>query len=375
MVLIASSLFDVPKEGLEDALKKAANTDLWHIDVTDGVFVKDARGGASLFFDDTLVGFVEERTNIPFRRPDIHLMVDDPLKHIKRYARYGPKYISFHLEATPDPQAVINKIREKGVRPALALNPATPLSEALPFLDHVDMILLMSVVPGKGGQVYISEVTNKIRELREIIDESGLNVKIEVDGGINLNNGYLPITAGADILVSGSGVFKHPEHSPAEVIRRMRDVLVLGSDHAGYKLKEELKKHLEVRRTPYRDLGCFSEEDVDYPVYAQKVAGAIQSGEYQRGVLICGSGIGIGIAANRFRGIRAALCRSVEDAESSRQHNEANILVLGGRVPSAEDPLSIFEKWYTTSFVSYDSGHKDPERHTRRVRMLDNLDN
>src|SRR3989338_6721450 len=107
--------------------------------------------------------------------------------------------------------------------------------------------------------------------------------------------------------------------------------LILGSDHAGFDLKERIKKYLEEAKIEYKDIGCFSENRCDYPDYARLVAGSISKGEYEMGVLICGTGIGMSICANRFPKIRAALCRDINDAEMSRRHNNSNILVLGGR--------------------------------------------
>lgn len=364
MVKISTSLFTIEKKDLQRAVKAASNTDYFHIDVTDGVFVKDAKGGASLFFDESNIQRLRKNSNIPF---DVHLMIAEPIKHIQRYAKFKPKYISFHFEAAPDPKAVIEEIRSYGVKPAIALNPDTPLSQIEGLVDSVDMVLLMSVVPGKGGQGYIPKVTGKIRQLRKIIDEDGLDTLIEVDGGIKLDNIYLPISAGADVIVSGTGIYNPKEEyinlTPTEVIEKMKNVLALGSDHGGYKLKESLKKYFEKKSIAYKDFGCYSEESVDYPDYADKVVKEILRKEYRRGILICGTGIGISIRANRYHGIRAAKCNSVFDAEMSRKHNDANILVIGERTTSSALARKIFDAWYTTLF--------EGGRHQRRVNKLD----
>ena len=112
-------------------------------------------------------------------------------------------------------------------------------------------------------------------------------------------------------------------------------MIALGCDHGGFELKQEIKKYLDQQNIEYIDYGCDSQEAVDYPVYAKKVARAIQNGECEKGILICGTGIGISITANKFKGIRAALCTDCFSAEATRLHNDANVLAMGGRVVGA----------------------------------------
>ncbi len=362
MVQVSPSLFNVKEEDLVERVGQAFNADYLHIDVTDGVFVGDKDGGASLFWDEKKLLEVADSSEMPL---DIHLMVADPIKHIERYAQFNPEYISFHLEATDNPLAVIAKIREFGVKPAIALNPATLVFGIAELIDSVEMVLLMSVIPGKGGQIYIPAVTDKVADLRKMV---GDKVLIEVDGGIKLENAYLPINAGADILVSGTGIFNASDYSPSQVIEKMQDVVCLASDHGGYDLKEQLKKHLSSRRVAYKDLGCHNTNSVDYPDLADQLAGSISVGEYCRGVLICGTGIGMSIRANRHPEIRATRCCSKFDAEMSRAHNNSNVLVLGERSPIIDSPEEIFDTWYGTAFAGeQESG----ERHARRVKKLE----
>jgi len=141
--------------------------------------------------------------------------------------------------------------------------------------------------------------------------------------------------------------------------------IIIGSDHGGYELKEFIKSELDKRGIPWEDIGTNSTDSVDYPHYGVRVAMAVASGEYTRGILICGTGIGISITANRFKGVRAALCCSVEMARLSREHNNANILALGGRLTSPEDAAAILDTWLTTTF--------EGGRHERRVRLMDDL--
>ena len=139
----------------------------------------------------------------------------------------------------------------------------------------------------------------------------------------------------------------------------------LGSDHGGYELKQEIIKHLEERNLEYKDFGTNDGKiSCDYPVYARKVAHAILDGECDKGILICGTGIGISITANRIKGIRAALCHDCFSAEATRLHNNANILALGGRVIGVGPALKIVDTFLDTNF----SGD---ERHVRRVDLID----
>jgi ribose 5-phosphate isomerase B len=160
-------------------------------------------------------------------------------------------------------------------------------------------------------------------------------------------------------------------HSMIESIAvKLRDELstkfAVASDHGGFVLKQELIKHLDRRRISYSDFGTHDNQAVDYPVYAKKVVKAMLSGECQRGMLICGTGIGISIAANRYRGIRAAVCHDVFSAKATREHNDANILVMGERVVGVGVAVETLDAFIDTRF----SGN---ERHMRRVSMLDEL--
>lgn len=144
-------------------------------------------------------------------------------------------------------------------------------------------------------------------------------------------------------------------------------MIALGNDHGGYELKQEVIAYLEKNHIEYRDYGCYDTQAVDYPIYARKVAKAVQSGECEKGILICGTGIGISIAANKCKGIRAALCSDCFSAEATRQHNDANILVMGGRVVGPGLAVKIVDTFLNTEF----SGD---ERHARRIGLIESED-
>ena len=139
----------------------------------------------------------------------------------------------------------------------------------------------------------------------------------------------------------------------------------IGSDHAGFSLKARIKEYLHTHALACQDYGCFSDESVDYPDYARSIAQKIAQGTIERGILICGSGIGMSIAANRFKGVRAALCLSTTMAELSRKHNDANILVLASRLVSSDEALQILDVWLHTSF--------EEGRHIRRIKKIDEI--
>ena len=143
-------------------------------------------------------------------------------------------------------------------------------------------------------------------------------------------------------------------------------MIAIGSDHGGYALKQEIMKHLTERGLEYKDFGTYTEDSCDYPVYGEAVGRAVASVEFERGIVICGTGIGISIAANKVRGVRAALCGDCYSAEMTRRHNDANILALGARVLGAGLALKIVDTFLDTGF--------DGGRHARRVALIGDVE-
>ena len=141
--------------------------------------------------------------------------------------------------------------------------------------------------------------------------------------------------------------------------------IVIGSDHAGYELKAEVKKYLDEKNIPYKDVGAHSMESVDYPDFAKEVGRPVASGKYDKGILICGTGIGMSIAANKVKGVRAALCHDVYSAKVTREHNNSNVLTMGARVIGIDLALEIVKTWLQTEFV----GESQP-RHQRRIDKI-----
>lgn len=141
-------------------------------------------------------------------------------------------------------------------------------------------------------------------------------------------------------------------------------MIALGCDHGGYELKQEVIKYLEEKKLAYKDFGTYSKDSCDYPLYAKAVAKAVSEGECEQGILICGTGIGISIAANKVKGIRAALCHDCFSAEATRQHNNANILCMGGRIVGPGLAIKIVDTFLNTPF-------SNDERHIRRINLIE----
>ena len=170
-----------------------------HIDVMDGIFVP------SISFGMPVIKSVRDCTKRVF---DVHLMITEPIRYIKEFVEVGADIITIHVEACEDVTATINKIKEYGVKVGISLNPKTPVEDIFPYLSMVDMVLVMSVQPGFGGQAYIEGSEKKVAAIRTEIEKQGLNVDISVDGGIKLDNAKMVLDAGANILVAGSSVYK-----------------------------------------------------------------------------------------------------------------------------------------------------------------------
>jgi ribulose-phosphate 3-epimerase len=197
---ISASILNADFSRLGAEVERAAGggVDSIHLDVMDGHFVDNLTMGP------VVVESVRSRTNLPFHS---HLMISNPLAYTERFAQAGSDLIVFHVEADDDPAAVIAEIERAGRRPGIALNPETPAEAAHPWIDQVDLLLLMTVHPGWGGQSFIDDVLPKMRSLRDEIDRRGLDVGIGVDGGVNLETIGRAHAAGGDVLVVGSALY------------------------------------------------------------------------------------------------------------------------------------------------------------------------
>ena len=171
-----------------------------HIDVMDGIFVP------SISYGMPVIKSIRKCTKRVF---DVHLMIREPERYIEDFADSGADFITFHVEATKKASEVIDQIHARGLKAGISIKPKTPVEEVIPYLDKVDMILVMTVEPGFGGQSYIDYCTDKVKAVRKLVKESGRDIDIQVDGGINKENLSVVLEAGANVIVAGSAVFKN----------------------------------------------------------------------------------------------------------------------------------------------------------------------
>lgn len=213
MIQISPSLLsaDFANLGRDVEMLNRSEADMIHLDVMDGVFVPN------ISFGFPVIKSIAPMAKKPL---DVHLMIVDPGRYVSQVADCGAAIMNVHYEACTHLHRVIQQIRAAGMKAAVTLNPATPVVLLEDIVDEVDMVLLMSVNPGFGGQKFISHTLRKVEQLRDMINRHGSGAIIEVDGGVNLDTGALLADAGADVLVAGNYVFSSPD--PAETIAKLR---------------------------------------------------------------------------------------------------------------------------------------------------------
>lgn len=201
MVKVAPSILSADFANLKGQIEKLekGGADYIHLDVMDGNFVPN------ITFGPPLIKNIRNITDIPF---DVHLMIEKPERYIEDFVKAGADIITVHVEASVHLHRTIEAIKSYGVKAGVALNPATPLSSIEYVLEYLDLVLIMTVNPGFGGQKFIESTKRKIRKLRQIVDERSLNLLIEADGGIKLDNYKEIAECGLDIIVVGSGIFE-----------------------------------------------------------------------------------------------------------------------------------------------------------------------
>ena len=215
--ILAPSILAADFKNLGQEMKKTEENGAryLHFDVMDGMF------DPSISFGMPVLASIKDGTS---QTMDVHLMVQEPIRYVEAFQKAGADILTVHLEACEDVKATIDKIRECGMKVGLSICPETEAEALKPYLKEVDMILVMSVHPGFGGQKFIPESLEKIRKVREMIEEQGLSVDVEVDGGIYLTNVREVLEAGVNVVVAGSAVFKgEPEQNTKEFMEILRD--------------------------------------------------------------------------------------------------------------------------------------------------------
>lgn len=232
MAAIAPSILGADFAHLEKDIRRAdeCGIDMFHLDIMDGHFAPNISFGP---------GIVKTINSVSETYLDVHLMLSEPEKYFEAFAKAGANSITFHIEARPDPRPLVKQIRDLDCQTGISLNPDTPVDRVLPYLEEFDLLLVMSVFPGFGGQSFIESALDTIAAAREYIDKNGLDTRIQVDGGVDGDNARKIVEAGADILVMGTAFFGSQD-LPG-LVRKVKSLHRSSHGSGAHQAKQELR--------------------------------------------------------------------------------------------------------------------------------------
>ena len=333
------------------------NADYIHFDIMDSDF-SSCQG-----LPPKLLSDLKRQFNPVF---DVHIMSKSPLKHIEFCIKNKCDIISFHVESDIDIKTTIDLIHQAGLMAGLAIKPDTSLEDLVPFLPYLDLVNVMLVQPGPAGQEFQKRELNKVVELKKLRDVNDYKYLIEIDGSCNKRNYFSIDCAAPDVCVVGtSGLFGINDNlvyawMEMEKYMSQKQTIYLHADLVGNALKKPIKDWLISEG--YNVIDLYTDGLMEYPECAKSLCEKVKENEYNVGLLFCGTGLGMSIAANKINGIRAAVVSDVYSAKMSREHNAANVLCLGARVVAKEYAILIIKEFLKDTFLF--------GKHTPRVDRL-----